>query len=52
MGDIVGLHNTAPKISAISYLFGSFSLNNGRHRMTALYPLPQSNSPGYNSTAV
>ena len=26
MGDTVGPHYTAPKISAISYLFGTFSL--------------------------
>ena len=54
MGDTVGPRYTAPKISAISYLFGTFSLSilNGQHRTTALYRFPQSIGPRYNGAAV
>ena len=53
MGDTVGPRYTAPKISAISYLFRTFSLiNSGRHRTTALYRFPRSIGPRYNGAAV
>ena len=55
MGDTVGPRYTAPKISAISYLFRIFSLFihcNGRHRTTALYRFPRSIGPRYNGAAV
>ena len=51
MGDTVGPRYTAPKISAISYLFKT-SLLNGRHRTTALYRFSRSIGPRYNGTAV
>ena len=50
MGDTISPRYTAPKISAISYLF--FFINNGRHRMTALYRFPRSIGPRYNGAAV
>ena len=50
MGDTVGLRYTAPKISAISYLFGTFSLLIMGD--TALYRFPRSIGPRYNGAAV
>ena len=53
MGNTVGPRYTAPKISAISYLFETlFFINNGRHRTTALYRFPRSIGPRYNGAAV
>ena len=53
IGDTVGPRYTAPKISAISYLFRTFLfINNGGHRTTALYRFPRSIGPRYNGAAV
>ena len=54
IGRTVGPRYTAQKISAISYLFGTFFfiINNGRHRTTALYRFPRSIGPRYNGAAV
>ena len=53
IGRTVGPRYTAPKISAISYLFGTFFfINNGRQRTTALYRFPRSIGPRYNGAAV